>query len=278
MKAALVRATLEAVHARYQHRRFAHPDPVEFLYRYPDARDREVAGLAASGLAYGRVASILVSVERALQPLGAHPAAFLRRAGDADLRAATRGFQHRWSTGAELYELWRAVRGLLRDGPSLEESFVAGCRPEHRDVWPALEAWVLHLGRHGLGRDNSLVAWPDRGGACKRLHLYMRWMVRCDAVDPGGWPRVPPARLLVPVDVHMHRIARALGFTRRRQANRRTVDEITAGFRRHAPDDPVRYDFALTRLPLHDRMNPAAIRAVLRHPETEIGPPESPVA
>lgn len=278
MKPPRVRATLDVLHARYQHRRFAHPDPVEFLYRYPDTRDREVAGLAASGLAYGRVASILVSVERALEPLGAHPAAFLRRAGDADLRAATRGFRHRWSTGAELYGLWRAVRGMLRDAPSLEEAFVAGCRPEHRDVWPALEAWVFQLGRHGLGRDNSLVAWPDRGGACKRLHLYMRWMARCDAVDPGGWTRVPPGRLLVPVDVHMHRIGRALGFTRRRQANRRTVDDITAGFRRCAPDDPVRYDFALTRLPLHDRMSPAAIRAALRPPATEIGPPESPVA
>ena len=264
MTAPRLRATLEVLRMRYAHRRFIHPDPLEFLHRYPDPRDREVVGLVAAGLAYGRVASILNSVERALAPLGPRPASFLRAASATDLARATRGFRHRWTSGAELGQLLRAVRNVLRTWPSLEDSFRQGWEPEQQDVWPALESWVVLLGRHGLGRDNSLVAWPDRGGACKRLHLYMRWMARADRVDPGGWTAPARSQLLVPVDVHMHRIARALGFTRRRQADRRTVDEITAGFRRIAPEDPVRYDFALTRLPIRDRLSPLRIRRLLR--------------
>jgi len=280
MTARELRATLAVLHERYDHRRFVHPDPLEFLHRYPDVRDREVVGLVAAGLAYGRVASILNSVDRALAPLGPRPASFLRAASAADLARATRGFRHRWTSGAELCQLWRALQRVLRSWPSLEDSFREGWRPEQPDLWPGLEAWVVLLGRHGVGRDNSLVAWPDRGGACKRLHLYMRWMVRADQVDPGGWTVATRSQLLVPVDVHMHRIARALGFTRRRQANRRTVDEITAGFRRIAPEDPVRYDFALTRLPIRDRLPPARIRLLLRQRcrlEEEIAPAPPPV-
>ena len=99
-----------------------------------------------------------------------------------------------------------------------------------------------------------LLSDPARGSTCKRLHLYLRWMVRTDAVDPGGWTAVRPAQLLVPVDVHMHRIGRALGFTRRAQPSGRATEDITAAFRRLSPDDPVRYDFALTRLGIRERV------------------------
>jgi len=99
-----------------------------------------------------------------------------------------------------------------------------------------------------MGRERSyLLPDPRLGSACKRLNLYLRWMVRRDAVDPGGW-NVPPAKLVVPLDTHMHALGRALGLTDRRSADLRTALEITAAFRAIAPDDPVRYDFALTRL------------------------------
>jgi uncharacterized protein (TIGR02757 family) len=102
------------------------------------------------------------------------------------------------------------------------------------------------------GARNYLLPDPAAGSACKRLHLYLRWMVRRDAVDPGGWSRVRARQLVAPVDVHMHRLGRALGFTKRRQADARTALEITAALRRFAPHDPVRYDFALTRLGIRD--------------------------
>lgn len=92
-----------------------------------------------------------------------------------------------------------------------------------------------------------LLPLPSRGSACKRLHLFMRWMVRNDDVDPGGWNMIPASELMVPVDVHMHRIGIKLGFTNRKAADAKTVIEITEGFRVVSSDDPVKYDFALTR-------------------------------
>ncbi|MFW6062129.1 MAG: DUF2400 family protein [Planctomycetota bacterium] len=105
---------------------------------------------------------------------------------------------------------------------------------------------------------------PSRGSACKRLLLWLRWMVRRDAVDPGDWRGVPASKLVIPLDVHMHRITRLLGFTRRKQANLATAMEVTAGFARLCPADPVRYDFALTRFGIHPDMEPDELLARCR--------------
>ena len=102
---------------------------------------------------------------------------------------------------------------------------------------------------------NSLLPLPDRGSACKRLNLFMRWMVRQDAVDPGGWSGVPLSKLIIPLDTHMHRISRAMGLTSRRQADMGTAMEVTRAFQKFAPDDPLRYDFVLTRLGIRKDMD-----------------------
>ena len=98
------------------------------------------------------------------------------------------------------------------------------------------------------GYRQCLLPSPESGSACKRLNLFLRWMVRSDAVDPGGWSGVSPAMLIVPLDTHMHRIAAKLGLTKRRAADFRAAREVTGAFRTIAPEDPVKYDFALTRL------------------------------
>jgi len=96
-------------------------------------------------------------------------------------------------------------------------------------------------------KENSLLPCPEKGSACKRYHLYLRWMVRKDAVDPGGWDGISASKLIVPLDVHMHRICMGLGLTSRAQADLKTALEVTQRFRAIVPEDPVRYDFALTR-------------------------------
>ncbi len=93
----------------------------------------------------------------------------------------------------------------------------------------------------------SLLPCPTRGSCCKRLNLWFRWMVRSDAVDPGGWVGVSPSVLLVPLDTHMWKVGRSLGFTARKCPDLKAVLEITDGFRGLCPCDPVRYDFTLTR-------------------------------
>ena len=90
----------------------------------------------------------------------------------------------------------------------------------------------------------------------KRLNLFLRWMVRRDEVDPGGWDRVSPSQLMIPLDIHMHRISRKLGFTERKQADIRTVIEVTDAFRKISPEDPAKYDFVLTRFGIREEMDP----------------------
>jgi uncharacterized protein (TIGR02757 family) len=113
---------------------------------------------------------------------------------------------------------------------------------------PALSSFAREINVRACEQYNSLIPQPAKKSACKRLHLFLRWMVRSDEVDPGVWTGVSPAVLIIPLDTHMHRICGLLGMTARTQADMRTAHEITEGFRRVSPEDPVRYDFALTRL------------------------------
>ena len=238
---------LEDLYRRYNHREMVHPDPLEFLYRYADRRDREVVGLIAAALAYGRVRQILKSVESVLSPMGASPYEYvLERSADMQYRDFS-GFVHRFARTSHLVGLLTGMGACLKRFGSLYECFLAGFSPEDATTRPALTCFVHALVSGAVTGPGHLLADPGKNSACKRLHLYLRWMVRKDAVDPGGWDRVPRSRLIVPLDVHMHRIGVKLGFTSRKQADIRTALEVTDGFRRMVPEDPVKYDFSLTR-------------------------------
>ncbi|MGD8386637.1 MAG: TIGR02757 family protein [Desulfobacteraceae bacterium] len=242
-----LKTALDDLYRTYNRRCFACPDPLQFLYAYTDLRDREVAGLVASSLAYGRVAQILRSVSTALGVLGPSPFDFVMHASLSTLRSALAGFRHRFSTGEDIAGMLWAARLVIRRHGSLENGFLAGLRPEHETVLPALTSFVRALRSSGAGA-SFLLPQPEKGSACKRWHLYLRWMVRKDEVDPGGWDRVPPSMLIVPLDTHMHRIGLRLGGTTRKQADARAALEVTKSFLCIAPEDPVRYDFSLTRL------------------------------
>ena len=235
---------LEALYGRYNHRCFVHPDPLEFLYRFENPTDREIIGLIASCLAYGKVAQILRSISSVLEKVGSSPTRFLLTSRSASLFSAFHEFKHRFTRGEDLARLlWRA-KMVIEEYGSLQKCFVAHFRPEHDTVIPALEGFARVFSPAG---SPFLVPAPSKGSACKRLNLFLRWMVRQDEVDPGGWDQVPPSKLVVPLDTHMHRIGLLFRFTRRTQADLRTALEITDAFRKVAPHDPVRYDFVLTR-------------------------------
>lgn len=236
---------------RYNHREFVHPDPLEFLYEYPVPDDREVAAVVASSLAFGRVAHILKSVSTVLLAMGPSPAGFLASSSTRSLGLAFKGFKHRWTTGEQLAGTLAGVRRVIEEHGSLNACFISGLAPDDETVVPALCAFSRELSlARGSGGPSCeyLLPSPEGGSACKRMNLLLRWMVRCDEVDPGGWTGVPASKLVVPIDTHMHRIGLAMGFTKRKQADLRAALEITAAFAEIAPDDPVRYDFCLTRL------------------------------
>ncbi|MCX5752927.1 MAG: TIGR02757 family protein [Candidatus Krumholzibacteria bacterium] len=245
---ALDRGALERLYLKYNDRRFIRSDPVEFVRRYDNSRDRELVALIASSLAFGNVKPIRASVARALEILGPAPADRVTASSPPDLELSFRHFRHRWITGKDMASLLAGVRGALKEYGSLGELFRAKLDRSDPDVAPAAGRFARTLFEMGGGYRPCLLPSPESGSACKRLNLFLRWMVRSDAVDPGGWSEVPPSMLIVPLDTHMHRISTKLGLTKRHTADFRAAREVTAAFREISPDDPVKYDFALTRL------------------------------
>jgi uncharacterized protein (TIGR02757 family) len=239
---------LEHFYKEYNHRKFVHPDPLEFLYDYPNLADREIVALVASSLAYGRVAQILKSVSSIISRMNPSPSAFLTEANVKKLAETYKGFKHRFTTEKDIVELLFSVGQVIRKYKSLYKCFMHGFCSSDENVLPAICNFIGELMKFGLSRKNSLIASPEDKSACKRLNLFMRWMVRRDNVDPGGWKEIPASKIIVPVDVHMFNICSKLGLATRKQANLATALEITANFARISPDDPVKYDFSLTRL------------------------------
>jgi len=237
-------ARLEDLYERYNRPEYISPDPLECVTPYKSFADREIAALIAASIAFGNVRQIIRSVHGVLAVLPEPRRAILETPPRA-LAKAFAAWRHRYVGGGELCGLLSGIRRVLERHGSLESCFVTGYLRSQEDVLPALTQFVDALrGPH----KNYLLPSPADGSACKRLNLFLRWMVRHDAVDPGGWTRVCPGKLIVPLDTHMHRMALEMGLTSRRQADLRTAIEITAQFRRIAPADPCRYDFALTRL------------------------------
>jgi len=252
----IMRERLEALYARYNHRRYVHPDPLEFLYDYPDPPDREIAGLIASSLAYGRVAQILKSVSIILERMHHSPRLFLMETSQKKLQTAFSGFRHRFTTGEEVSALLLKTREQIEQHGSLYRSFLTCLSRDDDTVIPALSIFVKRFNGDKDDSKSSLMPAPDKGSACKRLNLFLRWMVRKDDVDPGGWDGIPASKLVIPLDTHMYRICSGLDMTCRKQADMQTAIEITEYFRDISPEDPVRYDFAITRLGIRKDADP----------------------
>ena len=245
---------LDILYNQYNRRRYVHPDPLEFLYSYKEIRDREIAGLIASSLAYGRVAQILKSVAFVLDKMNPSPYLFLNDLTYKSIYNAFDGFKHRFAGSGELAALLFGIKNVINRFGSLHECFLAGFSEDDENIIPAMTFFSTQLTAAGK-KPGHLIALPEKGSACKRMNLFLRWMVRKDEVDPGGWAGIPLSKLIIPVDTHMHRLSLFLNFTKRKQANMYAALEITSGLKKIVPEDPVKYDFALTRFGIRDDMD-----------------------
>jgi uncharacterized protein (TIGR02757 family) len=233
-------------------------DPIQIVRRYPRVDDREIVAFIAAGLAFGRVASVMASVEAVCRVLGPSPAEFLRGFDPSRDAAPLLPVVHRWTKGRDFVALLWILKQLIEEHGSVERAFASGLTAQATDVGDALESLSTRARGVPLGPAYGRVprqpgvfyffSRPSTGAACKRLNLFLRWMVRRDAVDPGGWTLVAARQLVVPLDTHTIRTGRCLRLTRRSTPGWRMASEITASLRVLDPDDPVRYDFALCHL------------------------------
>jgi len=255
---------LDAVYDKYNKKELISPDPLEFLFHYDNIKDREIAGLIAACLAYGKVAQILKSVDAVLSRMGESPLTFIENHTPEDFAKIYGDFKHRFTTGGELANFLRGVKSVISNYGSLEACFYEGFDDSQETVHEALTVFAAKLMELSKTSKNSMLPDPSLGSACKRLHLFLRWMIRSDEVDPGGWKNSYSSKLIVPLDTHMYRFGRFYGFTSRNNAGLAAALEITAGFRELCPDDPVKYDFALTRFGIRHELNWEILDGIMR--------------
>jgi uncharacterized protein (TIGR02757 family) len=262
MTAALgLRQPLERLYREFDYGARVELDAIRFPLRYPDSRDREIVALLTACLAYGRVDLFSRQLEIVLQSMGPSPAEFVRGFDARRDAGAFRSFWYRFNRPRDLVAFCVAGRDLLLRHGTLEKGFLAGDTAGAGPIGPALERFarafleadlreVFPRGRISRGY-RHLFPLPSAGGPCKRLQLFLRWMVRRESPDFGLWTSVSPARLLMPVDTHIENISRSIGLTRRRSRNWKMAEEITARLARIDAADPVKFDFALC----HKRMS-----------------------
>lgn len=285
-RAARLRRALHRLERVSPPRRRLPLDPVSLPHRYRNPRDIEVAGLLAASLAYGRADLFLPRVTRLLEAMGRSPAAFVRRLDMEGARALLSGFVYRFNVGADVAVLLLGMGRMLERRGSLEAGFLAARAGAGGSLHETLAGFIRELRdvdvaavERALGRTRGLdhlLPVPLGAGAAKRLHLFLRWMVRgSDGIDLGVWKRVPPSALMVPLDTHVARVAWRLGLVRRRTMGWAAAEDITRNLAVVDPVDPVRFDFVLCHHGMSGACPPRAraelcARCVLR-PECSVG-------
>src|SRR5438046_9019998 len=256
-----LREPLEHFYREFDYTARVEFDAIRFLLRSAEPLARGLVGLRAACLAYCRVDLFGRQLDGVLGVMGPSPSAFVRGFDPRRDARAFESFWYRFNRPRDLVAFCVAARDQLGRYGTLEKLFLAGDPDPAGPIGPALERFarsfleadlreVFPRGRRSRGY-RHLFPLPSAGGPCKRLHRFLRWMVRREPPDFGLWTAISPARLLIPVDTHVENISRAIGLTRRRSRNWRMAEEITGRLAAIDPADPVKYDFALC----HKRMS-----------------------
>jgi len=241
-------------------------DPLSFCHRFEDPADREIAAVIAAAFAYGAVAIILRTLSRIFAELGPSPRRYVEQFEPRQGLTTFSGFKHRFNDGRDLCALLWCIRLMIEQSGSVEAFFLRFHDRDAPDVTDALNGYSSAIraldyqpvfGQAGIPESSYfpfLFPAPASGSACKRLCMFLRWVARpSDGIDLGIWQGISPAQLIIPVDTHIQRISRYLGFTSRTSADWRMAREITAALRRMDPADPVKYDFPLAHLGISEK-------------------------
>lgn len=245
-----LKQTLDYLYRTFDFRARIRSDPIRFPHNYREPGDIEVAGLIAASFAYGRVELFSPVIDQILEKMGPSPFEFLMNFSMKREGRYFSGLRYRFSSGDDIVAFIHILSQLLRRYGSIERAFAA--RYDRQDLRTAISGFVESVmscnmpGSLGISRGvRHLFPSPERGGACKRFCLYLRWMVRDRDIDFGIWKAIRPSELVMPLDTHIARISRCLGLTARKTRDWKMAVEITEGLRILDPEDPLKYDFAL---------------------------------
>lgn len=272
---------LEFLYGELNQKAFLQTDPIGVVHEFAHSRDQEVMALMGSLLAYGRASQIRNSLQNLLQALSCSPAQG-GQPGDLahlvekllDIRSFNKtqkllsNFVHRFNTGNDIVILLRLLCRTWKEYGSLESHFEFYYRDQEHVVEETLHRvvkdWKIWAAEWKAPRSfYYLLTDPHDGSVCKRWNMFLRWVVRNDEVDLGLWKgKIKASHLYIPLDTHMARISQQLGFRTRKSLNWKCAVEVTAAFKRISPQDPVKYDFALTRLGVLDWLDKGSHQAM----------------
>lgn len=230
-------------------------DPIEFPHFYKKSEDIEIAGFISACFAYGRVDVFKPVIKRILSLMGDSPYEFIYNFDIKKDKGFLKGLQYRFNKSEDIACLVFVLSDIIKKHKSLENLFMTHYLPEQEDIEEGLSGFIETF----LGIDTSplygknikspgflqFFPSPKRGSACKRMNLFLRWMVRDRDIDFGIWKGISKDRLIIPLDAHILRISKCLRMTNKATSSWRVAKEITENLKRLEPGDPLKYDFAL---------------------------------
>ncbi|NLE02343.1 MAG: TIGR02757 family protein [Fibrobacter sp.] len=252
MKCADLNERLNSIFNQYHKAEYLRTDPLQCVYPFKADKDREISGLVAALMAYGRVEIIIRNLNVLFQCTGPDIVDFTLNTTYSKKLKVFKGFKHRFNDHTDISILFQSIAEIIEKYGSIEALFVEAGQVPVVDALNQFSSKMKALGEK-IGKESRksfqyLFPSPSSGSACKRLNMYLRWMVRPkDSIDLGIWRKVSPSVLIIPVDTHIAQIARNLKLTSRKNADWKMAEEITASLRKFDPFDPVKYDFSLCR-------------------------------
>lgn len=241
-------------HYRYFDKSKLSPDPLEFLHRYKNYHDIEISGIISSVFAYGNIKQIMSTLEKIHSIMNYNPYEFVRKYKVEKGKEVFTKITHRFYSSGDIVSLFNALNKIYSEYNSLQEFFIIEddiSEIEIKKLIASFSKRILELlnDNHSVGHGIKFM-FPDpyKGSACKRMNLYLRWMIRKDSLDCGLWNRIPASKLIIPVDTHVAKICRNLKLTMLKNVSWKMAEEITANLKKFDPVDPVKYDFAICHI------------------------------
>ncbi len=235
----LERAIVQNLYKQYD-KKYLSDDPVSIVHQYKN-QDKEIIGLIVSLMAFGNAKSIQNSAGKILSLLGENPYQAILNLEPK--KFSFDGLGHRWIRGSDIKNLLLALKKVLNECGSIENLFLAGYDPTDLDISNALHFFSQKMKE---GTHTFLFPSPKDGSPCKRLNMFLRWMVRpADGIDLGLWKKIPTSKLIIPLDTHIYQFARRFKISRYKNPNWKMALEVTEFLKKIDPTDPVKFDFAI---------------------------------
>lgn len=241
-------------HYKYFDRTKISPDPLEFLHIYKNYYDIEIAGIISSTFAYGNVKQINRSLTEIHSIIDHKPYEFVLNYNFSTDKKLFKNVVHRFYNSEDIAKFFYALNRIYVTYNSLKYFFLLYYFHEEKNLKTSISFFsknilkIIDLKGDISAGIKFMFPDPFKGSACKRMNLFLRWMIRKDELDLGLWNEIPPSKLVIPVDTHVARICRSLGLTKRKNISWQMAEEITNNLKKYDPIDPVKYDFAICHI------------------------------